>query len=288
MSVEPLNSFEQHSTHHRSVLVAHGYRNVAQSGLSGALVQNQRWKTYWKAKTGSSTRCFIKVNYGYENPAMNLTIGQKEARLPGWFAPYFEHDSMIAFPEVIDSWEQDGHSYVVFVDQDFEQQSLFSVATLPTLAARVRRFLAVWSQIPEPPWWHPAMEPHDFALQSAAHPSRHPSQPFGFDLDDNIGLDPQGRLFCFDFEFIQWGSPELQRAYWCCKLSTSRRQLVGMLTGRNFAASLLHGPEQSVRTLPYRQAGDAYLAAIRHKRPPTTAETMAVRFTQLMMRVRSG
>jgi len=288
MSGEPSNKFAQHAIRHRLALDQHGYRDVTQFGLSGSIARNQQWKTYWRATTSGSTRCVIKVNYGYEDPDINLIAGQKEAQLPIWFARHFEQESMIMFPDVIDYWEQDGHSYVVFADQTFTHQSLFSIATRPELATVVRRFLDVWSQIPMPPWWQPAMEIHDFACQAGVVLDPNDAQAFGFDLGDNIGLDSLGRLFFFDFEFIQWASPQLQRAYWCCKLAVHRRHLIGLIAGKGFAASLLNGSDLSDTSLPCRQAGEAFLTSIRHKRKPSILEATGVRVAQSVMRTRSG
>ena len=232
--------FSQTSESHRLELLNRGYSVERQLHLDDFLIRNRPWKTYWKAGHEVSGDVFVKVNYGY-SPDINQIMGHKEAELPGYLASQFNECGLVRFPELVETWRSDTGVFVALAWEEIEKRSGFSILFDAQLGPRLGEVLKIWECIPQPEWWSDAYVLHDFALDGSHGGSPGGLSPFGFDLDDNLGVVEDGSLFIYDLEFLQWSRRDLQTVYLSQKYMTeSRRVLMDVLQGRGLVSEMLH------------------------------------------------
>ena len=249
--------FENVSNGHRLDLERRGYKNIKQCCLDNHLIRNSPWKTYWSADHSQFGNVFIKINYGYD-ANINSWMGAKEAKLPAYFSAHYKGMDNIAFPLVFDHWDMGKASAVVFQNVQFEKHSLFSLIHDFQQYDLLADLLSIWNTIPPPVWWNSKYVLHDFACHDQMKSQPKVLAPFGFDLDDNIGVDPEGRLYVYDFEFIQWTNYGLQNLFIAHKLLQSRRQIFNSLSGKGMALNLIFLVKGKVETNSLKQASEAF------------------------------
>jgi hypothetical protein len=252
---------DEAAARHRRALGERGYADVRQMHTEGNLLRNARWKTYWRATHSQFGEVFVKINYGYRGTG-NRAMGEKEAWLPGYFASHFA-GRPVAFPRVVDFWQTDGASAVAYEFVEHPIRSLVSLVSDDALRPVLLEFLRTWITIEAPQWWLDDHVINDFGRDGdlPARPSH--TAPFGFDLDDNIAIDGQGRLFFYDFEFIQWTTRGLQQIYLALRLLQSKRHALASLMGRGAAVELIAQVPPPERGNVARQALRAYREALR-------------------------
>ncbi|MGB5705621.1 MAG: hypothetical protein WBM41_02225 [Arenicellales bacterium] len=225
--------FRKVSNSHKILLESRGYEVHRQLCLDNYLVRNARWKTYWHASKHGVGDVFVKINYGY-NVGTNTLYGKKESLLPPYFASYCTQLPGIKYATVIESWEQDSDFGVVYKYETFTNKPIGSLLYDVEHHGQLLQFLKVWSEIPPPDWWNDEFVLNNFALQTYPIPGDTKSAPFGFDLGDNLGVDQNGKIFIYDFEFIQWASPGLQDAYFNYFILGTWRNYFKLLSRKSF------------------------------------------------------
>lgn len=281
------SAFRVASDEHRSALAARSYDALQQLTETGPFRGNAPWKTYWKAEHPSHGPVFVKVNYGYDMP-VNVAMGQKEAWLPAHFAARFEDFPRVRFPTVVDAWPLGRAFAVVFRQERMSALSLSALASDSAQAASLVEFLCRWATIPPPDWWDERYVLHDFGCHASLQPGPGQLAPFGFDLDENFGVDPGGRLVAHDFEFIQWTSRGLQSAYVTLKLLAARRRALAFLFDRGLAAEIVRDARESVDLLPVEQAIRAHRGKIARRESGRSRPQLRERWAEALLRSRRG
>lgn len=221
---------------HRRELLARGYCGCEQVHSQ----HNARWKTYWRLERSDGLTCFAKVNHGYEDAAVNVAMGRKEALLAGYFREFLDQAPGWEVPRIVDHWESACGYFVVSEWLDMKPLPLVSILESPEWTGRLADLLRLLDTIPRPAFWSAGMERHDYACTSSFPPEGDATAPFGFDLDDNLfRMDGAGTLVLQDFEFIQWAARGLQGTHIALKC------LCGF---RKHLAKALH-PGSAVRRL---------------------------------------
>lgn len=246
-------SFEVRSACHRSILEKRGYIIERQANLDNHLVRNSPWKTYWLGVHDIHGPVFVKVNYGYSDE-INHSMGDKEARLPEYFADRFRGGGRVKFPTVVESWQGADGCFVVFAREDMEERSGFAVLMDESWWREFVELLKAWEAVDQPDWWSNDHVLHDFALDQSYGEEPTQTSPFGFDLDDNLAILGDGKLLLYDFEFIQWSNPFLQSVYMAQKyLTESRKVFVETLRGKGPISMILGNARGRVSRNTVRQ-----------------------------------
>jgi hypothetical protein len=272
------------SEKHKEELIAHGFEILKQQNLDNYLFRNSPWKTYWKVKAKDESIGFVKVNYGYPTPRVNEIIGKKEALLSEYFSEKLQGEMSLAAPRIIKHWYSKSGYFCVFKWQDLEGQSLQSCLADPNLLEKLVTLLKNLNEIHPPGWWCSDYEVHNFAGKgiNLTHPID--MAPFGFDLDDNLAVISDGRLYFYDFEFIQWTPKGLQETYLALKtLFTSRRSLFSFFAKDNPAKVMLRHINGKSNTDLINQASSALWQKLLRNKKNTIYAWLKIKVCKLLI-----
>jgi hypothetical protein len=126
-------AFESIARQHMAEISDRGYREARQLRYSGGLLRNfirsllgKTWKgyrTYWKARTNSDRKVFIKVYFGNAERGVAILDAENEYRLAGYLKSACGEIDGLRWVEPIDFWTSDQCGFVAYDWIDMRQIS---------------------------------------------------------------------------------------------------------------------------------------------------------------------
>ncbi len=248
---------------HYNEFISRGYRQCEEIYPQ----HNAHWKTYWKLERNDGVQCFSKVNYGYDDAAINVIMGRKEASLSEYFQQFIHRTPGCQVPLVLDHWESYCGYFVVYEWLELQSLPLVSILESAEMTGLLTELLLLLDGIPPPPFWSKDMVIHDFGCEACYPADGCEMAPFGFDLDDNLSFSQtSGKLVVHDFEFIQWVARGLQGTYITLKcLHEFRKHLVKVVRSESSVRRVAATVQKSLRRVRMAQAAEVLVRARQRK-----------------------